>query len=332
MRLKSFTGASLSDAMEQVRQALGDEAIIVATRDVPDGGVRITAAIDEDARQQEGAVGAQILAFDQPSTPALGGNPIDVVYRALADRGVPAAIADALLERVEDADLADPRDALNDALGHRFGFAPLADTRWDRAVLLVGPPGAGKTQTAAKLAARGLLSGRSVGLFSTDVDRAGGTARLKALAKALRLTLLEADDAETLADGLEMEAGKDLRIVDAPGRNHFEPKEMADLARGIARRPIEPVLVLPAGLDTDEAADIARAYREVGVTRLIATRLDLSRRFGSVLAAAEAGGMALAELSATAAIKDGLIPAAPQAFSNLFVPQPCPQKSRRRTA
>lgn len=332
MRLKSFTGASLSAAMEEVRTALGDDAIIVATRDTEDGGVRITAAIDEDARPPAPQNNGHALTFEKPQSEGLGGDPIDILFRALADRGVPANIADPILERVEGTGLSDPRAALVDALGHRFGFSPLGDGHWDRAVQLVGPPGSGKTQTAAKLAARGLLSRRSVGLFSTDVDRAGGSARLNAFARALHLTLLEADDPDTLADGLEMEADKDVRIIDTAGSNHLNPQEMAALARTVARRPIEPVLVLPAGLDADESADIARAYREVGVTRLIATRLDMSRRFGCVLAAADAGGLTLAELSATATIKDGLTPATPQAFANLFVPQPSSGTSRRRIA
>jgi flagellar biosynthesis protein FlhF len=47
MRLRSFHGTNISEAMRQVRDALGTDAIIVATREDEDGGVRITAAMDE---------------------------------------------------------------------------------------------------------------------------------------------------------------------------------------------------------------------------------------------------------------------------------------------
>ena len=47
MRPKSFHGPSLTDAMRQVREALGEDAIIVATRDDDMGGIRVTAAIDD---------------------------------------------------------------------------------------------------------------------------------------------------------------------------------------------------------------------------------------------------------------------------------------------
>ncbi len=46
MRLKSFSAASMAEAMKQVRQELGDDAIIVSTQggDAADS-VRVTAAV-----------------------------------------------------------------------------------------------------------------------------------------------------------------------------------------------------------------------------------------------------------------------------------------------
>lgn len=47
MQLKSFTGASLAEAMQQIRAVFGDGAIIVATRPLPDGQLQVTAAVDD---------------------------------------------------------------------------------------------------------------------------------------------------------------------------------------------------------------------------------------------------------------------------------------------
>ena len=46
------------------------------------------------------------------------------------------------------------------------------------------------------------------------------------------------------------------------------------------------VAVLPAGGDALETADIAAAFASLGATRMIATRLDIARRYGGLLAAA----------------------------------------------
>jgi flagellar biosynthesis protein FlhF len=70
------------------------------------------------------------------------------------------------------------------------------------------------------------------------------------------------------------------------------------------------VLVLPAGLDPAEAADQAQAYLASGARLLVATRLDLVRRLGGILAAA-GSGLALAEAGIGPGAADGLLPITP---------------------
>ena len=44
MRLRTFTGQTLSTVMEQVRRELGPDAVIISTTDASDGGVEVRAA------------------------------------------------------------------------------------------------------------------------------------------------------------------------------------------------------------------------------------------------------------------------------------------------
>jgi flagellar biosynthesis protein FlhF len=70
------------------------------------------------------------------------------------------------------------------------------------------------------------------------------------------------------------------------------------------------VLVLPAGLDPAEAIEMAHAYAAAGANLLVATRLDLARRLGGVLAAAGAG-LALTEAGVGPGAADGMLPITP---------------------
>jgi flagellar biosynthesis protein FlhF len=48
MRLKTFTAKTMSEAMKLVRQTLGDEAVIIATKEENGGqSVQVTAAIEQ---------------------------------------------------------------------------------------------------------------------------------------------------------------------------------------------------------------------------------------------------------------------------------------------
>ena len=71
------------------------------------------------------------------------------------------------------------------------------------------------------------------------------------------------------------------------------------------------VLVLPGGLDPAEAADLGLAYAAHHAEFLVATRLDVSRRLGGVLAAAAAAQLPLAEAGIGPGAADGLVPLTP---------------------
>jgi flagellar biosynthesis protein FlhF len=298
--------------MAQIRDAMGEDAVIVATREDEAGGVRVTAAVedpDEDAGHRQPAATGGLAA-------------VDAVWHALRTHGVPAALGERLLDLAAGFETSDPAAALAAALKRCLTFAPLGEARPGAPVLLVGPHGAGKTQTAAKLAARALLAGRRVALLTTDTGRAGGPARLAAFARAMGLDLLAADDHRTLADAVCGVAGLDLVVIDSPGRNHLAAADLGEvggLMEAGAAFGAETVLVLPAGLDAVEAADVAGAYAGLGVRRLAATRLDATRRHGGILAAAEAAGLALAELGTGQEIRDGLMPAAPLSLARLLL-------------
>lgn len=318
MRLKSFTAASATEAMAQIRAVLGDRAVIVATREDENGGIRVTAAVDEPEIEAQPAAPA-IRPVEAPP-PA---SAVDAAYRAFRTHGVPAIIGERLLDLVAGIDTDDPATALAAALRQTFRFAPmtLAGTaeRREPSLMVVGPPGAGKTQTLAKMAAAAVMAGRQVCLITTDTARAGGAGRLPAFAEALQLTVAEADGAQALADTLRRFAGVDLALVDSAGRNHFDGDEMADLCRLAGAGSVEPVLVVPAGLDAVEAGDIGAAYKDIGASRVIANRLDMTRRLGSVLAVAYGADLAFAGFGITARIKDGLMPADALSLARLFL-------------
>ena len=160
------------------------------------------------------------------------------------------------------------------ALPSRLRFSTLPEGP----LMLVGPPGAGKTLATIRLATRAVLAGQTPRIAGTDMRRAGNE-----LASLLAvLGLYPHPDAMTAS------------IVDTAGIDVFDPPSHAELPAIQATR----VLVLPADLDPVSAAETAAAWRACGCTHLIATRLDLTLRLGALLAAADTGlVLTLASLS-----------------------------------
>lgn len=318
MRLKSYSARSVSAAMAQIREELGDDAIIVATHEEGGGAVRVTAAVDH-AEAPDDTPNAKQAEKRRLQPVAETSDIVDTVYDSLRRHAVPSNVSDPILDEVEIVDAETPLDALATALSRVFRFEPFDVGSLRRPMMPVGVPGTGKTQTVVKLAVRGLLNGQRVAVLTTDVERTGGLAALSAFTRALRLDLVTAHDPTALADGLMTIGNHDVILIDTAGANHLDAVEVGQLAGlGLGGR-IEQFLVLSAGLDAGEACDIALSFRELGVKRMVVTRLDLARRLGSVLAAAHTAKIAFAEISNTPMIKNGLAPVDPESLAKLLL-------------
>jgi len=77
--------------------------------------------------------------------------------------------------------------ALGAAFDTHFQFRPIIDDKPDKPIILIGPPGAGKTLCVAKFATKATMGKRPVTVISTDVRtrrRHGTTGGLYTLAES----------------------------------------------------------------------------------------------------------------------------------------------------
>jgi flagellar biosynthesis protein FlhF len=310
MRLRTFTAPTMPEAMALVRRELGPDAIILSTGKGERGGIAVTAAHD-----------ATPPAAPPLSEPAP--DPAEAVHEALFAHGTPARLAEALLAAAVEVPAEDPVLTLAAGLDAVFAFAPLSHRKPSRPLMLVGPPGAGKTVSVAKLATRAVLAGQKPKLVSWDIVRAGGFAQLEALAGILGLPLHRAESERQLAE-LAAPKGEETVLIDSPGINPYNSSDRAELAAHVAATAAEPVFVLPAGGDAFDAIEMARAFRALGCARLLVTRLDMVHRLGSLLGAAHEARLAFSDAGITPDVAQGLTPLTPVALARLLLPEPAP--------
>lgn len=323
MRLKSFTAPTMAEAMELVRLELGDEAIIVSTqRAAGTKGVRITAALEP--ADADLAV-AEMFEEAHPSSAA------EAVRAALETHGLPQRILERLTNAARTTGIADPTLACAAALEAGFAFAHLPEHSAPRPFMLVGPPGSGKSIAVAKLAARSVLKQRHVGVITCDNIRAGALEQLTAFTRILEIDLVKARGPESLRRAVEAATGMfDLMLIDSPGLNPFKQSDMDYLQALVEAADVEPILVMAAGGDPTEAAEMAEAFGAIGTTRLFTTRLDTTRRLGAMLTAAESAQLALCDVSASPHVASGISPISAISLARLILPQ-TPEPSQDET-
>ena len=284
MRVKLYSAAGMPQAMALIRGELGPDAVILNARRVG-AGVEVTAARDE----------ADPLP-PADHTPA----PKRIDTDMLRAHGTPEALAAKL-----------GAGPLPFALSVVLRFQPLDAATLRRPLLFVGPPGAGKTLTVARLATRLVLAKVRPEIVTADTSRAGAYEQLAAYTGLLGLTLHGLEDLPVTQAPL---------LIDGPGLDPFAHADRTELTRLIARTGALPVLVLPGGIDAEEATDLADGFVALGAARLDATRLDVSRRLGGILAAATR--LPLAEAGIGPAAATGLVPMTPDLLAQRLVRTP----------
>ncbi len=367
MRIKSFTGSSMSEAMDKVRTELGDDAIILATQELPAGGSQVTAAIerpdplppkippksngwaadwDSDWKQEAGAQNTpkskqttppQIIKKKQnkqkialPQTPAeepIRITPrVETLVQAMAYHGIPTLLAERICRSALSVETDDITMALAASLDKHFNFSPRF-SRKNVPLMLIGPPGVGKTMTIAKMAASATLEGRKVHVVTTDKSRAGAVDQLKAFTDILKLQLWVADGANDLAAILakhELQDGSHI-LIDTGGINCYETSEIENLAAQIVAGKAETVIVLPAGTDAAEMSDTAEKFAAIGAKRIIVTRLDTTRRYGGIFTAADKANLSFSYASVSPSVATGLHIINPVNLARLLLRDPTQQ-------
>lgn len=305
MRLKLYRASGVAEAMARVRAELGADALILATRRVGDG-VEVTAALDPEEPVPELR---RVARQPAPAEPAR--------LAALRFHGVPEALHMQLL-----------RGELADAVCQVVRFGAL-DLGVDAPpLLLVGPPGAGKTLSVARLATRLVMADETPMVITADGRRAGATEQLAAFTRLLGLNLIVASHPVTLGRALARRPPGVPVLIDAPGTDPFDPTQREEIAALAATVRAVVALVLPAGMDPAEAADVACAFAEAGATLLIVTRLDITRRLGGVLAAGSIGRLALAEAGIGPGAADGMVALTPALLSARLLQTKLPSPER----
>ncbi len=303
MRLKSFHGPTISDAMRQVREALGEDAIIVATRDDETGGVRVTAAIEEASEEPARETKS---AASPAKTKAEAKNPetLDVIAAALSRHKITSALTETLMATATLHAGEDPVSALAAAFAAHLSFAPLVAEKSQPPLILIGAPGVGKTLCLARLAARAAMAKKPVAVISADTERAGGREQLAAFMRVLKLDLIEACDVHALREAVEMQPKDALVLIDTFGCNPYDVDEMRRMLQIIEAVRGSAAMALPADMDALDAPVAAKLFKAAGASRILATRMDMARRLGGLMQAAFESKMPLAGFAASAKVTD----------------------------
>ncbi|WP_296281140.1 flagellar biosynthesis protein FlhF [Pseudoxanthomonas sp.] len=152
-------------------------------------------------------------------------------------------------------------------------------------IALVGPTGAGKTTTIAKLAAcfAQRHNPRDVALVTTDTVRVGGREQLHGYGRQLGIAVHEADSAQTLALVLERLRDYKLVLIDTAGLGQRDRNLVGQLNWLRASGQVRTLLCLPANSHFSDLDEVVRRFSTVQPQGVVLTKLDETGRLGSAL-------------------------------------------------
>jgi flagellar biosynthesis protein FlhF len=355
MKIKSYFATTVEAAMALARQELGADAMLMhSKRTAPEsrhlgeyevvfateseqaghsqeGGTNPTdrdPALDRLAddiasmrRQIERMTAALGYAVSGQAATAIASPDNAQAFAALVRAGVHPEIAHEFALRAGARG-----DGLSESL-ERIVREEVRTDAWEsipppqRIAAFIGPPGAGKTTTLAKVAAvYGIGRRVSTQVISCDVHRIAATEQLRTLCSILGIGLQVVETPLALEHALAEHRSKALILIDTPGCCPGEIRDFEDFAGFFASRPeIEKHLVLPASMKHDDLSRIADAFLEFRYTHLVFSKLDETATFGCVVNEVRRTGRPLSFLCTGQEVPEDLEPADPNRVVNLVL-------------
>ena len=320
MQIKRFFASDTHKALRMVREAMGPDAVIIANHSV-DGGVEIVASGDYDDSKIEILSKGSEEAVADVEAPRESNVNHDKVIDSMRDEihqlknmmesqlsamkvgqwGQQDKVRAGLFKQFSKLGLgADLITRFVAAVGGEKDFRSasrkalallarkLITTEKDiikqgGIVVLVGPTGAGKTTTIAKLAAQFSMQHgtQDIVLVSADNRRIGAHEQLLAFGKLLGIPVLHARNQQELDMMLSTLTDKKLVLVDSSGMGQADLSNL-DQILGMSRhhKDIEHYLVLPATMQRVAMDRILTATRKKKIAGCILTKVDEAAALG----------------------------------------------------
>ena len=220
----------------------------------------------------------------------LRGNPVRAQAMDLMDEyGLDAGIARDIAAQIPaDTEMARSRGLMLGLLSRKLPIAAEDPIRNGGVIALVGPTGAGKTTTIAKLASRFAAehAARDVALVTTDTRRIGAREQLYGFGRQLGIAVHEAESGSDLQQLIERLSDYKLVLIDTAGMGQRDRGLAAQLQWLRAAGHIRTLLALPANLSFQDMDEVVRRFTPAGPEGLVLTKLDETGRFGAALSVA----------------------------------------------
>jgi len=197
---------------------------------------------------------------------------------------------------------------LRQALAARIPILPDAPLDTGGILAVLGPTGAGKTTTIAKLAAQYAArhGARDVALVSADNARAGAREQLHVLGRRLGISVCDADGPDALTRVLDQLSDYPLVLIDTAGYGLRDRALLRQILWVRAASHVRSLLVLPANAHPADLDELLRRYRPAAPEGVVLTKLDETTRLGAALSVLIRHGLGLAYTSAGQRVPDDL--------------------------
>lgn len=304
MKIKKIIAPNMAEAFALVKDELGEEAVIISAENDEDGQVVVTAAVEEDFD----------IRFDDTDEPEI----IETAHSfddnflrgCLEYHGVVETVADKIMSTARkisrEQNIGDTQTVLEKTLAALYHCKDILDLR-QPVKMFMGTPGSGKSTAIAKTATLAKFKHITTCIISTDNVRAGANKQLEAFAQILELDFYFCKDERSLFETVrEMQSRYRLILIDTPGINPFIEKEVDRVGKLSEVVKADVILTVDAGRNTYESVEIAEIFAAVGVENILPTRLDLTRRIGSVLSVAACCNLSFCAASVSSSIANGL--------------------------
>jgi flagellar biosynthesis protein FlhF len=225
------------------------------------------------------------------------------------EEGIARTLADEAQE-ISDRRKVDPEDAFEEVVRHRLGEPEgIRMQRFKRTVcVFIGPTGAGKTTTIAKLAAKYAIHEKAkVGLVTADAYRIAAHEQIKTYADILEVPLKTIYKPDEITEALLELDDADIVLIDTPGKSPNDkahPKEISSIIEKSGAS--EVFLVVSAATSYKSVAMVADQYKFVKDFKVLLTKADETVTGGMYLNARALTGMPLSYVTTGQSVPDDI--------------------------